>query len=207
MDILSSLLNLIAPRRESAALLDTVDVTHVTSLLRAQQTSEVISLLPYQHHVVQALITENKFHRSLPARTLLATILTSWLEANYPSSTIWLVPIPLSPRREADRGYNQVTAILDLTSATYPAWLVRPLLTRTRDTVPQTTLGRTARLHNMKGAFALSSAGTAWLTTPPDIIIIVDDVLTTGATLAAARAALAPHLPTSSKLYAVALAH
>jgi predicted amidophosphoribosyltransferase len=78
------------------------------------------------------------------------------------------------------------------------------ILIKTKDTPPQTTLQRQARLKNIKDAFV---AMTPKIMPEPATLIIVDDVVTTGATLMAARAALTPQLPPTTQIICLALAH
>lgn len=94
-----------------------------------------------------------------------------------------LVPVPLGRRRERSRGYNQAAVLAEALGAAV-GLPVAPLVRRTRETRSQTALGPAARWVNVAGAFA--AAGV-----PPGArVAVVDDVLTTGATLAACAAAL-----------------
>ena len=94
-----------------------------------------------------------------------------------------LVPVPLAPRRQRERGYNQSARLAAALSARWDIPL-RDCLIRRRETRTQTALTPEARLANVAGAFETRNAevGTR---------ILVDDVFTTGATLVAAAAALA----------------
>lgn len=94
-----------------------------------------------------------------------------------------LVPVPLHRQRLAERGYNQA-ALLARAMAPALGAPVQPLLQRRRPTAAQSALGRSARLANLSGAFVatLPLAGKS--------VLLVDDVLTTGATANAATAAL-----------------
>jgi ComF family protein len=96
---------------------------------------------------------------------------------------VCLIPIPLGARRLRQRGYNQAERI----AAALGRRAARPvrgdLLRRTRDTRTQTALTPEARLANVAGAFEAGSAGGL-------SCVLVDDVFTTGATLAEAAAAL-----------------
>lgn len=112
-----------------------------------------------------------------------------------------LVPVPLGPKRRARRGYNQSEA---LAAALAQLWGLthRPeLLARTRDTPTQTALTPAARLANVAGAFEVqnaelrmqngASSDHSALNILHSSLVLVDDVFTTGATLAEAARALA----------------
>ncbi|HXF94591.1 MAG TPA: hypothetical protein VNI61_00685, partial [Gemmatimonadales bacterium] len=105
-----------------------------------------------------------------------------------------LVPVPLGPRRWRERGYNQSGA---LAQALGRCWEVPVAhgLRRVRETASQTALTPTARLANVAGAFALAPDGLTPGRSPgvspsSSLLILVDDVFTTGATLAECARAL-----------------
>ena len=96
----------------------------------------------------------------------------------------FVVPVPLAPSRQRQRGYNQGHLIADEVARRLGRPLDAGVLIRRRDTPPQTSLPRARRLQNVRGAFrALRSLSGAR-------ILLVDDVTTTGATLEAATRAL-----------------
>ncbi len=115
----------------------------------------------------------------------------------------WLVPVPLGAGRLRQRGYNQSERLARALSRRWNRPLVE-LLVRTRDTVTQTALTPEARLANVAGAFQLRNAkwGMGNEGTRADSafqiphsalerpLVLVDDVFTTGATLAEAATAL-----------------
>lgn len=94
------------------------------------------------------------------------------------------VPVPLHPRRLATRGYNQAALIARELGRARGLPCEPRLLQRTRDTEHQVGKGRTARLTNASGAFALRKAG-------PRHAVLVDDVVTTGATVLSCAETLA----------------
>lgn len=96
-----------------------------------------------------------------------------------------IVPVPLAPRRLRERGYNQS---LLLARSLDRAKLHHAGLERTHETLVQSHLDRRARLHNLLGAFAVPDAARARLAGAH--VVLVDDVMTTGATLHAAASAL-----------------
>ena len=115
----------------------------------------------------------------------------------------WLVPVPLGAGRLRQRGYNQSERLARALSRHWSRPLVE-LLVRTRETASQTALTPEARLANVAGAFQLrigdcglrtdGRSGQSAIRNPKSAmdrpLILVDDVFTTGATLAEAARAL-----------------
>jgi ComF family protein len=108
-----------------------------------------------------------------------------------------LIPIPLAPQRLRERGYNQSDKLARALARTWRIPVIVDLLVRTRETATQTALTPGTRLANVAGAFATGTPGGRL--TPgrrPGVsrdttYVLVDDVFTTGATLAEAARALA----------------
>ena len=96
-----------------------------------------------------------------------------------------IVPVPLHWRRRLARGYNQAERIASPLAARLGLPLV-PALRRTRRTPPQTSLGKAARLANLRQAFRVPRPGRVRGLR----LLLVDDVATTGATLDMAAGAL-----------------
>jgi len=97
-----------------------------------------------------------------------------------------VIPVPLHPRRLAERGYNQAALLAAEVAAALGAPLCARGLERLRDTTQQARLDRGARLGNVAEAFR-----ARW---PARVrgraVVLVDDVATTGATLTACGEAL-----------------
>ena len=105
-----------------------------------------------------------------------------------------LVPVPLTPARLRERGFNQARLLADGVSAAL-GWRVEPLLRRASADRRQARSGRRERALNVAGAYHVIPSGvraaTAGLPGSGREALIVDDVITTGATIAACATALA----------------
>lgn len=101
-----------------------------------------------------------------------------------PANASWdlIATVPLHPLRRRERGYNQVEPLARALSTALGVPLVDGLLERIRHTPPQTGLHGSARRRNLEGAFRVRTP--SWLRGRN--VLILDDVITTGATMAAA---------------------
>jgi ComF family protein len=99
-----------------------------------------------------------------------------------------LVPVPLATARLRERGYNQAWELARGVARELALTTRADLLERLIDTPHQIALPRDQRAANMRGAFGVTAA--ARTTLPGRRVALIDDVLTTGATLAEASRTL-----------------
>jgi ComF family protein len=132
---------------------------------------------------IDRLLPRLKFHGDLAAGRLCARLMAECL-AGLPAPEA-VVAVPLHRTRLRERGYNQAREIAAPLARHLGLPLREDLLERVRHTRRQSKLDADARQANMEDAFAVS--GSARL---PAHVVLVDDVMTTGATLYAAAWAL-----------------
>lgn len=98
-----------------------------------------------------------------------------------------LVPVPLSLQRERERGFNQSTRLAEEMAKSHAIHVWHDALERTQFTTSQTRLTAEERLRNVSGAFRVAGDVTRLRGAH---LVLVDDVVTTAATLNACAAAL-----------------
>lgn len=152
--------------------------------------THITTLMDYRESAVQDLIRSLKYDGSVHAAQLAATLLADYLreeissQRTFSQRKILIVPIPLHTSRVRERGFNQIGLVLKALPQEFLdgtlAIFAPSALVRTRETKPQTKLPRSDRLSNVAGAFSVANKDTVHKTH----IFLIDDVTTTGATLA-----------------------
>lgn len=191
-DIMNALFDLVLPRRErrvrtEARQLEDIPLSPMPHDLLGVR---ITTLMDYQNPAVEDLIRSLKYDGSAYAAKLAAALLADYLREEISSSRafsarkILIIPVPLHRSRSRERGWNQIELVLkalpeefrDGTTASFAPHA----LARTRATKPQTRLPRSERLSNVAGAFVLIDEAAVRNVQ----VFLIDDVTTTGATLA-----------------------
>jgi competence protein ComFC len=130
--------------------------------------------------IVRKLVHEFKYRRRFHLRHPLADWLSETLEDPRLRGRRFdiIVPVPLHPARQRERGFNQAQLLAELLSAKISVPL-RGALERIRYTTTQTAFDRAERMENLRDAFRLRKKMNV-----RDLrVLLIDDVLTTGSTL------------------------
>jgi len=130
--------------------------------------------------IVRHVILNFKYGRQIHLRHLVAR----WLVRAFDDERLRerqfdaIIPVPLHPARQRQRGFNQAELLADWLSD-HLSLPLRPVLQRIHYTTTQTAFDRTERMQNLRGAFRLRKKA--------DVrnlrVLLIDDVLTTGSTL------------------------
>ena len=131
---------------------------------------------------MQHLIHELKYRGNMDAGVFLGQELGKTIqEAPLFQGLDFLIPVPLHPKREKERGYNQSLMIAQGVSETTGIPVGNGFLLRSVNTSTQTHKSKEERWRNVKDIFALRRADQL----EGKYVLLIDDVLTTGATLEA----------------------
>jgi ComF family protein len=91
-----------------------------------------------------------------------------------------IIPVPLSPKRAKERGYNQAEVLAQEVAKLLGVEVAENAMIRVRETAAQKKMTVAERLENLRGAFEVTPEGRATL--KGKRVLLVDDVLTTGVT-------------------------
>jgi ComF family protein len=139
-----------------------------------------------QDSTMQSLLHELKYRGNQALGIQLGSLLGTALKNTSRFPVDVLVPVPLHPSKEKSRGFNQATLICQGIAAVTGLTVCTTLLRRNAQRSTQTKKDRAARWENMQGIFE----ATPFNEVPYKNILLIDDVITTGATLEACGQAL-----------------
>ncbi|HEY8386982.1 MAG TPA: ComF family protein [Parasegetibacter sp.] len=153
--------------------------------------------------VVQRLLHQLKYRNDKELGLLMGEWMGRCIEASGRFNNIQLlVPVPLHPSRLKSRGYNQSALLCQGISSVLGVPVAESALKRKEATDSQTSRSRVARWENMKNRFELTNVDEL----RNKEIMLVDDVITTGATLEACSRAISEKLGSCISLFSFAYA-
>ena len=167
--------------------LDLCDFCRADLPWESEPQSGGLIALRYEHPVDQ-MIRDLKYHGHIAHARVLGVLLAQAARQHAASLPRLLVPVPLHPARLQDRGFNQATALARYAGRMLGIPVLGAAVRRIRDTPSQTSLGVEQRHRNLGGAFAVT--GKSWRLVEAQHVAVVDDVMTTGSTLAEMKCAL-----------------
>lgn len=132
--------------------------------------------------LLQHLMIELKYRNNKDIGVYLGKMIGYMLQKSNRFNAIdYLIPLPLHPRKQQKRGYNQSEQICNGIAAVWDKPVVNNAIVREQFTETQTQKNRISRWQAMQEVFALNHAGKL----QNKHILLVDDIITTGATLEA----------------------
>jgi len=151
---------------------------------------------------MQELVHALKYGGNRPLGVQLGRLMGELLLTNSKWKADLLVPLPLHARKERKRGYNQATLLCEGISIVTGIPVAHQLVIRSQYTDSQTRKGRIERWQNMEGKFRVPDPAAV----QGKRLLLVDDVITTGATLEACGAALLEASPASLQIACLCIA-
>ncbi|MDW8158341.1 MAG: ComF family protein [Bacteroidia bacterium] len=137
--------------------------------------------------LLQRIIHQAKYHNNpYIMQTLGMFFAQRLLQSNFLANVSEIVPIPLHPKKLKKRGYNQAEYIAKGIAQVTHLPINTYFLYRTKNTETQTRKNKIERWNNVKDAFECKG-------TPPNLPLLIDDVITSGATTQAAAFEMYKH--------------
>ena len=146
------------------------------------QNLEILPLTFWENVAAQNCVRKIKFRSSRKCAENLRPFLEKILpKISFPKNAIF-IPVPLHRARENFRGFNQSEILARLFAEILNCEVSSEILFRTKNTLPQTKIDAQKRAANLKNAFRISSENAKKILLTAEIFL-VDDVVSTGATL------------------------
>jgi ComF family protein len=195
-DMIEYVLDTIMPLRERTARTKkrSVEDIPLTPTVHELLGARITTIMDYRESAVQDLMRSLKYDGSAHAANIAAELLAEYLLEEIASLKLFstrpiiIAPLPLHHSRERERGFNQIEIVLRALPSEFKNGtlaICQSSLARTRATPSQTKLSRKERIKNVANVFQADSAIVS-----NAHVFLIDDITTTGATLASAGKAL-----------------
>ena len=136
----------------------------------------------HKNSALQALLFQLKYKSNEDVGLFIGKQMGALLAASERFATIdAIVPVPLHPQALSKRGFNQAALICEGISQVWHKPVLRSAITRTKHTNTQTKQSRAVRWENMENAFSIKEHTSI----TGKHLLLIDDVITTGATIEA----------------------
>jgi len=167
--------------------LNCIQKVNITSKI---QNDNMFAIFDYNDPIIKKAIWQLKYHHKLYLGKKLGEILYNSLQIEISNlktvfihQDIYVIPVPLSKKRLSSRGYNQSEIIAKgfcISDLEKTFKIRKDIIYKKTDTIPQAKiLNRKKRLNNLKGVFEIKNSKIV----KNNVFIIIDDVITTGATV------------------------
>ncbi len=202
------------PSSETIARIERMSPEEIKQTLPNKPTSPypfISSLFNYRNDAVRELVSHTKYKGNSILIDSFGELLQEKLYLKFKDlppkeARVHIIPVPLSKERLIERGFNQSELLCrSITKHDREKLFIHSprLLKRTKNTPPQTKLGKIARLKNVKDCFSIPEKEKK--NVKGKTIVLVDDVTTTGSTLKEARLTLLK--AGANEVFAITLAH
>lgn len=209
--LLRTIIDLVLPPKAEVRIAQSLTVESLTTIMHPKLAGDAktISLFPYSDERIRALIKSIKFYGETSVLVPLSDVTGEYLLEMISERKLFsgwntplLIPIPASAKRARERGYNQTARIAESLarilgdSVVYEAGILKR-----NDRVSQVRIPRGERTKNVHGAFFIENQNRV----QNREVILLDDVIESGATMNDARRAL--RSAGASDILGVAIAH
>ena len=181
-------LNILFPPRHGGRGWQEISSSELQTHIRLRAVPNIpdtYALFPYREPVIRELVWSLKYHNARGVADLFGET-ASVLAPLTRNELVLFVPIPLSSKRYRERGYNQAHLLAQALTRNLTNTEVRDALIRTKDNEHQAHLKKDERERNVRGVFAVHEPEKIKDAT----VFLLDDVITTGATMREARQTL-----------------
>lgn len=199
-EILESVLNFVFPKNTNVRDLEILTAEDLLKMLpRAEKRHDTVSLFDYQNETAKQIIWEIKYRKNKRLAFMCAELLGEEIldyvyekRSFYPKAKFLLLPMPTSDKRRKQRGYNQTELVTSMLKKMIPPLrYCTQTLRRDVNKVSQTKKTRAEREKNVAGCFSVLNPHHI----KDNIVIVFDDVITTGATMDEVCREISKHKP------------